>query len=79
MPEDNNGQGMLALNTSLLSNGTQFAGEIFRRPADMDAVLQRLELSKHVLNKELLSQHPDLRGPHHHEHADPGESAAPIA
>jgi serine/threonine-protein kinase len=51
-----------------------------RRPADMDGVLQRLELAKHVLHKELLSQHPELRGTQeHHEHADPGESAAPIA
>lgn len=33
---------MLALNTSLLSNGTQFAGEIFWRPADMDAVSMRV-------------------------------------
>jgi beta-glucanase (GH16 family) len=40
--EDNNGQGLLALNTSLLSNGTQFGGEIFWRPADLDAVSMRV-------------------------------------
>jgi hypothetical protein len=52
-----------------------------KRPPDMDTVMQRLELAKHVLNKELLSQHPELGGGGHqqHEHADPGESAAPIA
>jgi beta-glucanase (GH16 family) len=39
---DDNGQGLLTLNTSLLSNNTQLGGEIFWRPADVDAVSMRV-------------------------------------
>lgn len=39
---DDNGQGLLTLNTSLLSNNTQLGGEIFWRPADVDAISLRV-------------------------------------
>ena len=29
-----------------------------KRPIDMDAVMQRLELAKHILHKEIMAQHP---------------------
>jgi hypothetical protein len=39
---ESNGRGLLTLNTSLLSNNTQLGGEIFWRPADVDAVSMRV-------------------------------------
>jgi eukaryotic-like serine/threonine-protein kinase len=51
-----------------------------KRPVDMDGVLQRLELAKHILHKELLQQHPgDQQQPSEYQPpVQPGESA-PIA
>jgi serine/threonine-protein kinase len=43
-----------------------------KRPADMDVVLQRLELAKHVLHKELASQHAPPQAPL------PDETGTPI-
>jgi serine/threonine-protein kinase len=45
-----------------------------KRPADMDAVMQRLELAKHILHKELLQQPspPPTTSPTHHP-VQPGE------
>ncbi|KAK0387067.1 hypothetical protein NLU13_5380 [Sarocladium strictum] len=37
-----NGRGLLTLNTSMLSNNTQLGGEMFWRPADVDAVSMRV-------------------------------------
>jgi serine/threonine-protein kinase len=46
-----------------------------KRPVDLDAVLQRLELAKHILHKELLLQQPNS---HDHTPTLPDQSA-PIA